>query len=979
MKDMDLERYDVDVLNLLLKREEFIVTQDIMTLVMKRADQKTVEMFEKALPASNEISDIEIEQQIIAAASNMDHAPELVKYLLETKKGITLTERLLDIAAEKDEDSEPNVMGNLMMTAFFKSDATIAIHEFENLLDIVVRDFNFETVEALLSRKDLQLKVTRFTLEQAVQNPHATKEVLRMLLEYTEMTMPVPTVPMAEDDVIATIEDAQVDPTSSPDVEIALVSILDSVEATVQHLPEVQAEPEQITTPAADEVNTEAASRPDTKLPELKTTNANEIATDNQSDTVSDAGSSQRSVDARVDEFVIMSAARNVERGKDLVEVLLDYCDSAILTERVIKAAVTNRKQASEIVKVLKDHANSDKPPAEETSQVIQKAIASEKADNQANTAFWAPRITRRIFQAAMRNWTDTGNAVLIQLLKNDLKAFLTEDMFLEIIRQHKLAVVKELFANHGSTFPISEDTAENIFSAAAANWTGGVRVFRFVIAEAKELAAKIIPYSEKIAVAVASNWKSGKAVLDALLRRFKLHITERVLLSTARNPYSGAEIMKVLMRNYSGRISVDVLKAAAENFDDGVPLLKLLLKRGAYTRIPDEVLSAVAGNGSCGPEMLEFLVEGNYVFYLTESTLLAAARNSVATRVFMVSPVTPGRDVAMTSILLLQQRDKTKNGNQLLKPPLQYGGIVCLVNMYASRWQECNVLWGLKNGVSEDETWVRRENDWVWGTGRAMLLELLENHWTPGDLVPDSVLDLATKNFDAEVIRALLQKRDKPITERQLLNATSNEFYAHEVVVALLAERKLLPPDSVTADVLESAAKNPQCGRQLLEVLWTEKSEVTEDLLDAAADNASQGEPLIAFLLEKGAKVTHALLETSVDNESQGSMLKLLLEKCDDKMLGFTAKTITKAAENRTIGYELVKEFLQRYPTMGILDEFMPAAASNPGCGAKIMRLLLERKSISEVKDVDAVLVPAARNPTQVRIPPSSPNSFVP
>ncbi|KAE9369237.1 ankyrin [Stipitochalara longipes BDJ] len=109
IKDMDLDRYEVDVLSLLLKRTDVIVTPDVMTLVMKRADRNTVEMFEKQLPTSIEITDIEIEQQIVAAASNMEHAPELVEYLLETRKGIILTERLLDIAAEKDEESEPNI------------------------------------------------------------------------------------------------------------------------------------------------------------------------------------------------------------------------------------------------------------------------------------------------------------------------------------------------------------------------------------------------------------------------------------------------------------------------------------------------------------------------------------------------------------------------------------------------------------------------------------------------------------------------------------------------------------------------------------------------------------------------------------------------------------------------------------------------------------------------------------------------------
>lgn len=975
IRDMDLDQYEIDVLGLLLKRKDVTVTPDLLALVIKRADRKTVEMFEKELSKSTEISDVEIERQIVAAASNVDHAPEIVTYLLEKTKGITLSERLLDIAAEKEEENEPNIAGNLILTAFFKSsNAVIHLDDFENLLDDVVRDFNFDTVQALLSRHDLKLKVTRFTLEQAVQNLHATQELLKLLLEYTgkpslgSNTPDEPAPRTSSESTVPTLVAS-----SDKAIEcLPIAAVLACGEVDLRKQSVVQADAEEATSLLTVQITTDKPSRPDVTPLEPRVATSEALAPEVQVSITSDAVKSPTGVDWRVDQFVMLSAAKNVDRGRDLIEVLLDYCDVTAITERVLRAAVTNRKQALEIVGLLQnyvEHSASSTSSPEASPVTPEESEIPEKVKIKANTTFWKPRITRRIFQAAMRNWTEGGNNVLLQLLKNDLTDTLTQDMVLEIIRQHKLRVVKELFANHGASFPITDDTAEDLFAAAGANWDAGVKVFRFIIDGNKSLAAKIIPQSEKIAEAVTGNWKSGNLVLDLLLRRYRLCVTERVLVATARNPSAGADIMKVLLRSYTGRISVDILRAAAENFKSGAPLLKVLLKRGGYTRIPHEVLSAIAGNGSCGPEILDLLVDGNYAFTLTESTLLSCVRNNAATRVFMVSPVSPGREVKMTADLLLQQRDKFKNGNQLLKPPLHYGGIVCLMNMYASRWQECNVLWGLKNGISEDETWVRREDDWVWGTGRGILLDLLENHWVDGDFVPDSVLDIAAKSFDAEVVRALLKKRDKPITERVLLNATSNDLYAHEVVIALLAEKRLLPPDSITWSILESAARNTECGRQLLECLWTEKSKITEGLLDAAVDNASQGEQIITFLLEKGAKITTDLVEYSIGSDTEGSTAKLLLDHCDDKEMAFTGQAITNAAGNEARGSEILEEFLKMHPTIEIPDTALVAAARNPGCGAKVMKLLMKHKPLSEVKNIDDILVPAAGNPEQVSI----------
>jgi hypothetical protein len=959
MKDIGLDRYEVDVLKLLLKREDFIITPEIRTIVMKRADRKTVEMFENKVSTSPEAAGMDMEQQLVAAASNMDHAPEIVNYLLKKAKIIKLTARLLDIATQREEENEPNIRGNLIMTALLKSNVIIQLEDFENFLDTVVRDFDFATVEALLSMSELALKVTEFTLGAAVQNPQATSELLTMLLKYhgDEATSKV-TAP-----------------------SLTALSEFDTVEFTTPSIPKGSEQMLQKSLDLREVGGRNSSSNGENVVDEgpchevvpLEVQTVSENSTlGSFAITFPDPAKPQQHVDSRVNEHVMISAASNVEVGEDLVGVLLQYCDTSIITERVLRAAVRNRKQAWRIVELLIGHAEPGKSSVKspDASPLIDKFEVFEKAGIEAKKSFWRLRITRRIFESAMRNWTDTGNLVLLQLLKNDLEAVLTRDMFLEIIRQHKLDVVKELFANHESTFPVTEDIAEEIFAAAAANWISGVRVFRFITEENKDLAAKIVPQSEKIAEALCRNWKSGKSVLDLLLRRFRLCVTETVLLACARNPYAGAEIMKILLRSYPGHVSVDVLRASAENFACGVPLLKLLLQRGEYARVPAEVFQAACANGSCGQEILDFLADGNYSFTISEAALLACSKNGSSTRVFMVSPVTEGREVPMSQDLLQQQREKKKNGNQILKPPLQYGGIVCLINMYTSRWQECNIIWGLKNGVSEDETWVQRQADWVWSTGRGILLDLLENHWIEGDSIPISVLDAAAKNFDSEIIRALLKKQEKAISESVVLSATTNELYAYEVLVALLSEKRLLPPDSVTPAVLVSAARNKACGRQLLEELWTKESEVTEDLWDAAVNNPAHGKQLVIFLLEKGYKATKDLVDNAVAQASQVSTIKLLLENFDDKTSVITDITIRNAAGNAIMGSDLVEEILKIHPTIKIPDVALEAAAGNQKWGAKVMKLLLTRKPLSEVKEINEILVPAAQNPEQVKQP---------
>jgi hypothetical protein len=88
---------------MLVKREDVEIMPAIPMLVMKRADRKTVEMFEREAlsPASASDMDMDMERQLVAAASNMEHAPEIINYLLEKKKAITLTER--------QEENEPNI------------------------------------------------------------------------------------------------------------------------------------------------------------------------------------------------------------------------------------------------------------------------------------------------------------------------------------------------------------------------------------------------------------------------------------------------------------------------------------------------------------------------------------------------------------------------------------------------------------------------------------------------------------------------------------------------------------------------------------------------------------------------------------------------------------------------------------------------------------------------------------------------------
>jgi hypothetical protein len=954
MKDIGLDRYEVDVLKLLLKREDFNITPEIRTIVMKRADRKTVEMFENKVSTSPEAAGVDMEQQLVAAASNMDHAPEIVNYLLEKAKIIKLTTRLLDIATQRDEENEPNIRGNLIMTALLKSNVIIQLEDFENFLDTVVRDFDFATVEALLSIPELTLKVTEFTLEAAVQNSQATPELLKMLLKYngdeanSKVTAP------------SLIALSEVDA-----VEFTTPSISKGSEPMLQKNPDLREAGDRKSSSNGEIVVDKGPCHEVVPL-EVQTVSENSTL-GSFAIAFPDSAKTQQHVDSRVNEYVMISAASNVEVGEDLVGMLLQYCDTSIITEGVLRAAVRNRKQAWKIVELLIGHAEPDtssvKSPG--TCPLVDKKVGIET-----NNTFWKLRITRRIFESAMRNWTETGNLVLLQLLKNDLEAILTRDMFLEIIRQHKLDVVKELFANHESTFPMTEDIAEEVFAAAAANWMAGVRVFRFITEENKDLAAKIVPQSEKIAEALCRNWKSGKSVLDLLLRRFRLCVTETVLLACARNPYAGAEIMKILLRSYPGQISVDVLRASAENFACGVPLLKLLLQRGEYARVPAEVFQAACANGSCGQEILDLLADGNYSFTISEAALLACSKNGSSTRVFMVSPVTEGREVPMSQDLLQQQREKRKNGNQILKPPLQYGGIVCLINMYASRWQECNIIWGLKNGVSEDETWVQKQADWVWSTGRGILLDLLENHWIEGDSIPISVLDAAARNFDSEIILALLKKQEKAISESVVLSATTNELYAYEVLVALLSEKRLLPPDSITPAVLVSAARNKAFGRQLLEELWTKASEVTEDLWDAAINNPSQGKQLVMFLLEKGYKATKDLIDNAVAQASHVPTIKLLLENFDDKTSVITDITIRNAAGNAIMGSDLVEEILKIHPTIRIPDDALEAAAGNQKCGAKVMKLLLTRKPLSEVKEINEILVPAAQNPKQVSNP---------
>jgi hypothetical protein len=214
---------------------------------------------------------------------------------------------------------------------------------------------------------------------------------------------------------------------------------------------------------------------------------------------------------------------------------------------------------------------------------------------------------------------------------------------------------------------------------------------------------------------------------------------------------------------------------------------------------------------------------------------------------------------------------------------------------------------------------------------------------------VTEDVMKAASRNqFDGyQILRALLKlDNDVTITEDIIEAAVCNT--SAEPLRLLLSR---FPTSPVTWIILNTAARNAECGNTLLTMLLCHSSEavVDEDLLLAAVTNEKLALKLLDVLLPRATAtaVTNDVLKAAAQNRFFGhSLIELLLKHVPGLLL--EPSIIEAGSGNLYYAPEVVEILLEYDSAVMVTTLALEEAAANNECGVETLELLLQRKELS-------------------------------
>lgn len=184
---------------------------------------------------------------------------------------------------------------------------------------------------------------------------------------------------------------------------------------------------------------------------------------------------------------------------------------------------------------------------------------------------------------------------------------------------------------------------------------------------------------------------------------------------------------------------------------------------------------------------------------------------------------------------------------------------------------------------------------------------------------------------------------------ETQVITAAANEVDAEEELKVLLKgqEGNIV----VTKGIVEAAARNKMCGKQVMRLLIIQPVEhvtIKEEAVASIAENFD-GEMMVLLLDKRGDQfiITENIVKAAARNLRSGiEVMVLLLDRRGDQIM-ITDSIMRAAARNLRSGNEMMALLLDRRgDQITDTESIVEAAKYNLGIGIKVMELLLAKQA---------------------------------
>jgi hypothetical protein len=501
----------------------------------------------------------------------------------------------------------------------------------------------------------------------------------------------------------------------------------------------------------------------------------------------------QRRDGTEVTMAVLEAAAGNKQYGAEVMRFLLEQSKTlSPISTPVVKAAAANTRSGAEVTRLLFEHGRLENP------------------------------ITKEVIEAAAGN-VESGARVMTLLLQH-----YGEKTF-EVAACCREGVMELLLQQDGVQTKLTEGTLR----------------------------------------AAARNKDSGPAVMRLLLeqRKYQVLITSRVVEAAAFNRKSGSEVLKLLLEPKFG--SFEIHQAFITNLVRNIEpndLELILKKRGHEIQITSEVVHLVSGNAKAEQVMEVIVRQRAEGFEITPSLIIELAQS------FGPIPM---------ELLLTKRGDEIKITEELFKE-------IC--NHSRGQIETITVLlkhWGDEVRITEEVIKAAAGN---WRCG-AQIVRVLFPHWPAEVEITEEVIKVAAGNWaeGLKVMKLLLGRQGKKlvVTEEVMRIAAGNERCARPLLKLFLQHQG--EDIILTEEVIKAALSNEWGGVDTVELLLMEHAErfvVNEGLIIELARSFKP--TLIKLLLEQRGhevNVTEEVLEAAAGNKWCGKEIMVLLEQRRDEV----------------------------------------------------------------------------------------------
>jgi hypothetical protein len=557
---------------------------------------------------------------------------------------------------------------------------------------------------------------------------------------------------------------------------------------------------------------------------------------------------------------LIEAAASNQKYGRLVIDLLLEFQDSFMITKELVQLAAENNISGKEIIELIlhKDNMEiSEGAVAEIAAKFdieIMRILMNLREDI---------KVTRQIMEAVRSRRHDRKEMMML-LLEHSPAHQVTEELIQSFAEVSDLKTMELVFEKQDPEFWITE----GIIKAMAKNWINCNEIMALLLERRAnfititeetmstiaenfddEIMALLlderggdITITEKVVDAAVMNWNRSKEVLAALLSQRRdevIIITMGVITAVSGNPQNSNDLMELLLDQHFTNITEEVIITILAKFDED--LLEIFLNaRGDEVTITEEVIKAVAKDSRKNHRKIKILLYHRECFMIVTETVMSIIAANFDEEVMEILLSQRGNEITITQNIITAAAGNKIYGEEVIQLLLDERGNEITLTEEVITAAARNQVYGKKIialllDQRGDEITITENIMTAASESNSRVVELLLDQRGEEITITEKVIKAAVQNNN-DLMRLLLDRRgDQIVITKEIIKAAAN---GHSLGMEYLLHRRG-DEITITEEIIIIAASNNIYGRRIMELLLNQRGYeivITEEVVKAAA-----------------------------------------------------------------------------------------------------------------------------------------------